>query len=52
MERSGVGFGPPRSTSLKGDPEALETLIREWTPMDEPDRAGSTATWCRPIRIL
>ena len=44
VERSGVGFGPPRSTSLKGDPEALETLIREWTPMDEPDRAGSTAT--------
>ena len=42
VERSGSGFESPRSTSLNGDPEALETLIRAWTPTDKPDRAGST----------
>jgi len=42
VERSGAEFGSPRSTSLKGDPEALETLIREWTPAYEPDGSEST----------
>lgn len=40
VERSGLEVGGLRSTVLAGDPDALESMILEWTPSE-----GSVQVW-------